>query len=455
MARLLQRTVHALPLLGALWLLRWLPSITDTPLQGVLLLPWRLDALTLTWIFVQTLAVALLPPVSWRDTSRALAALVLLLPALVFEHLLGLPVALIGIAVLLWQPRWLAAALFLLGGLIWLYLIGGAGWYTPETTTALISPIFGLLLAAAYVGINGYPVSLAHESVNPVGLALTPIWLLPLLRTLAWGPWPSGWALAVVLLGGATALWAAAAALWATDEQAIARLAQTWLGLALACIGLATPVGIASALFQLLTYALGVGLLFGPAPSRLWAAPLPLSAAFVAFWLVQGATAASGAFLLAAVIWLGALLSGIAIVRLRIADAGLYAPAQPDADRKPIFAWFVVVGSWCLGILAPLPLRYLIMPAVDVLQGGLTPFGLLDIWPWVGIAALDAGQRRVAVLPSIAVAILALVVAALVWLIARLLDQRAALVASEETDRSFWNHVRQRVWWARGARRRG
>lgn len=482
------RGLQALPAIATLVLLRWLPLISQpaqldgqrAAVQGVLLLPWRVDTLTLTLLLALTVGVALLP-LAPRDTLRALAALALLLVGLIFEHLLMLPLALLGVALLLWDWRWLLAGAMLLTGLTLLYRTGGAGWYTPATATALSSPLFLLLLAAAYIGLHGYPFGLLGHAPTSgtalLSLALQPIWLLPLLRTIGWGPWNSGWALATLLLGGTAALAAAASALWTTTPQTrVARIAGAWLGLALACLGLLTPVGVASTLWQILAYAVGLALLLSRSRWRLWAAPLPLSATFLASWLAQGASAASGTFLLTGVCWLVAIMTGLATLRLR--DEKL-APPAPG-----IFGGLATGLSLTLGVLAPLPLRWLIVPALDLLQGGLTPFGLLDIWPWIGLAALDSGQRRVAVLPSIAVALLALVVAALVWLMSRLLstgtpaphddpanvetaDQEllSQLLSAptahddptniETADQDWWAQLQRRVWWAGGAKRRG
>ena len=446
MMHLLRRGLQALPLLGALWLLRWLPQISENGLSGSWPLPWRLDALTLWFILTLTLGVALLP-LSRRDTLRTLAALLLLI-ALCGEHLLLLPIALIALAALLWNWRWLlAGALLTLGvGLLW--WAGGSTWSAPATA---ITPLaFLLILAACSIGLNCYPIAALPQPSDRLRQALQPIWLLPLIRTIEWGPWNSGWALAVVILGSATALWSSGNAIWTNDRaQRIEQIVGTWLGIALAGVGLLTTVGIASALWQLLAYALGIGVLLRAERGMLWAAPVPPAVGFVAAWLAQGATAASGAFLPAAVCWLATLLSGIAVLRLR---AETTAPTHAGT--------LIAVGlAVTLGVFAPLPLRWLILPAIEPLQGGLTPFGLLDIWPWVGIAALDAGHRRVAVLPSIAVAVLALVAAALVWLLARILGWvRLPSEADQEATgwtTTVWEHLRQQVWWSKRPNERG
>lgn len=450
MTRTLQHGLRMLPLLGGLWLLRFVPQIVEAPLRGTWPLPWRLDALTLCLIVGLTLGVALLP-LGWRDTLRALAAL-LLLGALPGEHLLLLPLALIGVSALLWSWRWLLAGALLSAGLGLVALAGGTTWSAPTTATAITSQSFLLLLAACAIGLNSYPIAVLSQRPDALRQALQPIWLLPLIRTIEWGPWNSGWSLAVLLLGGASALWSSGSALWIADrEQRIEHILGTWLGMALACVGLLTTVGVASALWLVLAYALGVGLLAQADRRIWWAAPVPPSAAFVAGWLAQGATAASGAFLLSGVLWLAMLFVGIAILRLRAETAAAWQPG--------ITATFAIGLTILLGLLAPLPLRWLIVPAIEPLQGGLTPFGLLDIWPWVGMAALDAGHRRVAVLPSIAVAVLALVVAALVWMLARVfgwvrLDGEGD-EQSPPRSAALWEQMRQQVWWIGGPKERG
>lgn len=458
MQRIIQRLLQAWPLLGALPLLRYLPTITTAPPAGVWPVPWRLDALAL--IFLLSLCASVALPalygsphslIPWSDTLRALTALGVLLPALLLDHLLALPAALVLASALVRSWRWAAAAGVLLAGLILLRIGGGTTWPAAETAGVLTPGVFLMLVAATCVGLPCYPAGLAHQRYDPVRLMLQPIWLLPLLRTFAWGPWHSGWSVAIVLLGGATALWSASTALWSTSEtERVERVVGTWQGLALACVGLATPVAAASALWQVLAYGLGLALLQPYASERgrsaLWAAPLPPSATFVACWLAQGAAAASGAFLLAAALWLATMLSGLAVLRLMSATRPSWRSA----------GWLLAACSIALGVVAPLPLRWLVMPAVELLQGGLTPFGLLDIWPWVGIAALDAGQRRVAVLPSIAVALMAVVSAALLWLLARLFGWSSAEAAGNPaTGTEAWTEIDGQVWWTRGTRRRG
>jgi hypothetical protein len=456
MNNLARRSCQVAPLLIALALLTLVPQIAIAPLSGILFVPWRLDALTLIFVVSLCLGVALpalhspaasLP--SWRAILLALARLAFLIPALLVEHLLGLPLALLVVGVLLRNWRWGAAASVLLCGLLLLRMAGARSWYEPQLLAALTSPVFLLLITSACAGLPCYPAALVNEQPRTEQLMLQPIWLLALLRTFSWGPWNSGWIVAVVLIGGATTVWSASIALWTDSErERVERVAGVWLGMALACVGLATPVGIASALWLVVVYPLGLALILPVQrnSSRLWAAPVPPSAIFVGCWLALAASAASGAFLLSAMIWFASLIYGLALLKNTPRSGNSWSGA-------PVLLLVLLLA---IGVLAPLPLRWLIMPAVELLQGGLTPFGLLNIWPWVGIAALDAGQRRVAVWPSIAVTALTLVGAALVWLLARLLGWPAPVV--EEHDNSepgVWTELRNHVWWARGTGRRG
>ena len=146
---------------------------------------------------------------------------------------------------------------------------------------------------------------------------------------------------------------------------------------------------------------------------------IPLTAPFVAAWMLMGASVAGGVALLAGVAWLVALLHGLAVA--------LWNGAAPSATHRPLLVAGILSGV--LGVGAPPIVRLLILPIVAQLQGGLTPFGDLNIWPWVGVAASDAAHTQVTTLPSIAIALLMLVLSALVYVVARLRVFRRAEVA--------------------------
>jgi hypothetical protein len=257
-------------------------------------------------------------------------------------------------------------------------------------------------------------------------------WLYPLARLYSLGPWNTGWSFATLLLGGAMALWHALSALTQTDERRrSALISLSYLGLALAGLGLGTSAGIAAGCYAVLTYLVLVASmeirdwrleiedpllqspisnLQSPITGWLLSGAIPLTAPFVAAWMLVGAGVAGGVALLAGVAWLVVLLGAL--------TATLRGAAWSSGALRPPLA--AAVASVILGVGAPLVVRALIDPAIEQLQGGLTPFGDINVWPWVGLAASDAAHTQVTTLPSIAVALLMLVLSALVYLVARL-----------------------------------
>jgi hypothetical protein len=131
--------------------------------------------------------------------------------------------------------------------------------------------------------------------------------------------------------------------------------------------------------------------------------------------MLVGASVAGGVALLAGVAWLAMLLNSLAAV--------LAGGLQAHSDRRPLL--IAAGASVVLGVGAPLVVLALIQPVVEQLQGGLTPYGDVNIWPWIGLASIDSARAQVTTLPSIAVAALMLVLSALVYLIVRLRDSWA------------------------------
>jgi hypothetical protein len=342
-------------------------------------------------------------------------------------------------------PTLLAAACLLLGyGAL---ALRDAARYDDRTAgAALDSFAFWFVLLAALIPL--IPMSSAEDQA-PGGknqAAIQPLWFLvygarffhfawlyPLARLYSLGPWNSGWSFATLLLGGALALWCACSAL--AQPQAAARnvrIQSIYLALALAGLGLSNSAGVVAACYGILVYlVLVVGRgsasleiidgeiddpisnLQSPVSSLLpWllSSALPLTAPFVAAWMLIGASVAGGVSLLAGVAWLVALLHGLAVA--------LWYGAIPAPARRPLLVAGVV--SVVLGVGAPPIARLLILPVVAQLQGGLTPFGDLNIWPWVGVAASDSNHTQVTTLPSIAIVLLMLVLVALVYVVVRL-----------------------------------
>ena len=315
----------------------------------------------------------------------------------------------------------------------------GALRYDARTAgAALDSFVFWFVLLAAVIPILDFRFQMLDLSTGPRSkIRLFDLfriaWLYPLARLYSLGPWNTGWSFATLLLGGGAALWAALAALTRPTDQH-SRAPRSFLGLALAGLGLGTGAGIAAACYGMLAYLiLTIGgwdtettaekqgmevsqsqVSRSPSLPVSWSrwllsGAIPLTAPFVAAWMLVGASVAGGVALLAGVAWLVVLLSGL--------TAALDG-AQAKGDRR---ALLVAAGaSVTLGVGAPLFTSALIQPAIEQLQGGLAPYGDVNIWPWVGLATIDAAHTPVTTLPSIAVAALMLVLSALIYLIARL-----------------------------------
>lgn len=420
----------ALASAALLWLVR------ETPLQ---LLPWiRIDGLGGFFMVVTcaALALAVWPARSRIDSLRALLAagtLALAYGATILP-IVALLYGVVGALEAAGRPTSSAPDLGLNRASA---LVRGAG---RRLQAAVVAVAFGSLLvgygalaldgALAYddrtagAALSGFgfwfvllaaAIPLSPLAAPPAGsfapLILRLAWLYPLVRLYSLGPWNLGWALAALLLGGALALWSSGRALAAPASDAWRALAgQAFGGLALAAVGLGSGAGIAAACYLMLAGALLDAWERGaPGDGAGWRLvdALPLAAPFVGLWMLIGAAVAGGVVALAGAAWLAGLLLGLRLV-IGGVDGG-----------TPGRAWL----SLGLGISAPLLVLALAEPAIAQLQGGLTPFGDVVVWPWVGLATLDAGSRQTAVLPSVAVAGLMLVLVALVYLVARARQQ--------------------------------
>lgn len=313
-------------------------------------------------------------------------------------------------------------ALCLLIGYGALALRGAASYDARSAGAALDSLAFWFVLLAALAPIVG--LARAKASFGPRGLlarCLAPAWLYPLARLYSLGPWNTGWALATLLLGGALAGWCAFAALFRHDAAGrAAALTAGALAGTLAALGLGTSAGVAAACYGLLSYILlvaggWVGQAGAPAVTGqaarwpwLFSSAFPFAAPFAASWMLIGASMAGGVPLLAGGLWLAALLAGLAwaVWGLPADGAGLHRA--------------VALASATLGVGAPLVVQAWIEPVAAQLQAGLGPYGEIHIWPWIGLATNDAAHIPVATWPSLALALLMLVLCALVYTLARL-----------------------------------
>lgn len=481
--------------LGALALL-WF--VYDTPLQATRFI--RADALSAFFLFVvfgglATAAVAQ-PQRGWPYWS-VLAALVLLVNYLATSTLLiaagyfalallmtpsirpgrmpfwPFPALLRALGayfqkVLLVAPAVLAGLCLLLGYslLAW----SGAWLYSDRMAGASLNGFtFGFVLLAATIPASSLLRTEYLETMVPAsdatagrsisdGLStaardvLRVAWLYPLVRLYSLGPWNSGWSFATLLLGGAAALWSAQALFADRDaRKCLDRGLLIYLGFALAGFGLSSSAGIVAGCYAVLSYVvLSVGghvetirhegSAFGSGSEQDSAQPtleyevaqavrwmlsgvVPFTAPFIAAWMLISAAAAGGIALLSGVVWLALLLKAV--------STGLVPEPRPSRRRR------IAAGiSLVLGVLSPIIVRMLILPVVQQLQGGLTPYGDINVWPWVGIATDDAAHTRVATLPSIAVVGLMIVLSALVYLLGRLRELLSVEVVQENTERA-------------------
>ena len=457
--------------------LRWLAFVLAALAAGVAALLWatrdapllssffRIDGLGLFFVFLAIIGAlrdVLVHSRRWRTTALFLAVSALTLTAratplialgyialavgsLPYGSRLRFPPALsaktlgstLG-AFVAAAPLPLAAACVATGYGI-LALRGVSTYDDRLAGAALDSFVFWFVLLGATFALVAFKVQSSkfkvHSHFETQNLVL--LWFYPLVRLYSLGPWNSGWGLATLLFGAATALWLAVGALRSSAGTYGVGLA----ALALACFGLGTSAGIAGGCYALLVCAaLGTH----HSQGRGFAEPGwpigQLVAPGVAIWLIIGAAVAGGSIALAGVAWVVALIGGLALV------------FTPQATQRSSIAYAGV--SLALGIGAPALIGLLITPAVAQLQGGLSAYGDLLIWPWVGLAVVNSAQVQVAVLPSVAVAVLMFVLVALLFLLKQLLAAPSSADDAKPgppiTYEGLLDALRQEVPWLGG-----
>jgi hypothetical protein len=356
-----------------------------------------------------------------------------------------------GRHVLLTAPLLLAAVCMGLGyGTL---ALRGVWFYDqPTAGLALDSLTFWFVLLAAVIPLAPLTPHTDEPHASPImdHSFLVIAWLYPLVRLYSLGPWNTGWSLATLLLGGAMTLWVAVRALGASGPDRTGLVSRGYAALALSGFGLSSGAGIAAGCFALLALALRASRSSHPATLSRWllSGAVPFTAPFVAIWMFAGAAAAGGVTALAAAGWMAGLLLVLVAV---LPGAG------PGPARAPVF-WSVV-----LGVAAPVVVLLAVQPAIVQLQGGLTPFGDIVIWPWAAIAVVDSARAEVALLPSVVIASLMLVLAALTLLVVRYLAHRNELppeagVEPDRADQTGGNalagFLQHEVPWLGGAARR-
>ena len=298
---------------------------------------------------------------------------------------------------------------------------------------AMDSLIFWFVLLAAVVP---YSRLVPPQSGGHLSVLWRIVWLYPLVRLYNLGPWNTGWSFATLLLGGAAALWLSLSALTHSREEIRPHhVSLSYAALALAGFGLSTNAGIAAGCYGLLTYVLLASLQHSDTdshevvqtPLTFWSlAPwalsgaIPFTAPFVAAWLLVGATVAGGVGIAAGVVWLVILLNALSM--------GLYMAS------RPVPQWRVpAVVSLVMGVGAPLVVLGAIDPVIKQLQAGLTVYGDVNIWPWIGLATRDSGSTPVTAFPTIATAAFMLILSALVYLLMRLRESFQPVAATPQS----------------------
>ncbi len=351
-------------------------------------------------------------------------------------------------------PLLAAAALAIgYGALAWR---GARTFDAPLAGAALDSFVFWFVLLAAAIPLLPPVGRLDADTDEKSSLNLFAYaWFYPLMRLYTLAPWNEGWSFATMTLGGGAMIWLTLGALTATTRARRAACnRRRFLALALAGIGLSNGAGLAAGCYAALVYLLLVvteetepdmeantgATVWGfpsSVPSWLLSGAIPLTAPFIATWMIVGAGAAGGVTMLAAVAWLTMLIGALPVV--------IDPPAIASRRR-----WFGGAISLALGVTSPLTLYLLIQPVIEQLQGGLSVYGDVNVWPWVGLAMVNSARTGITALPTIGAAGLMVVLSALVYLLSRLLRPKPAIDPSSPASIAYdevLNDLRRAVPW--------
>jgi hypothetical protein len=370
-------------------------------------------------------------------------------------------VVLAGVALLL-SDAVLQLALF---SIVSLLLFGDVGWdwYLALLFLGIASlpssvvPSLPVLIVATFVGIGGIspptplkvgssnvPAASSSRTTGPTSLVgradfLRPIWLFLLMRSLVNGPWPLQWTLLVPLVGIAAALWVVASSFVAGDDAGDRQLSLAALLLGFASLGFGTSLGVAATLWIVLLHSL---LLIRNDDTGGGTGTVPFLALLFATWWTAAAAAGARSMMPVGAAWLVGMAGGAAAL-LRSRFAGVRPWHILRRDRLLL----VLLGA--AGVASGVLTRFVAEPVVAQVGAGLSAFGLLDTWPWIGVAGLDPGHRRVAILPLAPVGLLLLVLAAMAWL-SRRLWLRRDVSPGEQADPFSIGAITRRVWWLPG-----
>jgi hypothetical protein len=426
-ARYTLRAVLALlPLAAGLALLRLLPTTAlavDQPAVG----PWRFDPLALIGCSIVPLA-AVRPRPLMKGLRTALAVAGLMVALLVTDPAPQM-LSLVLVSLLVVDglgPRWFVALA------IWAFVMLG---------TTLPGVSAGIVLHAAilmaFIGSGGLP-PIGQRDVSSE-IVLRPFWLFVMLRTLMFEPWPVPTVVAATTLGTLALAVIAHKLLRTTPAVEHERSLAALLMMAFVAVSQNTILGVVAALWALAMYAV---LAVATTPKTFAPFTTVCITFGVAGWWTAGALAAAGGFLGALVVCLTSVAVCIAVL---LQSVGIELPRLLMASRSRVMLLTVV-----LVLATPWATTTLALPVAQHLGAGLTAPGLLDVWPFIGVSALDAGHRRVTLAPSIVLGCLFVFVCGAVWLASRIRGHvDPTPVAPATLDDVVQRIIRARVWWLR------
>ena len=415
-----------LPLAIGLALLRLLPATAlavNQPAVG----PWRFDPLALIGCLILPSAAARPQPlleglrtalavaglmVALLVTDPALQVLSLVLVSLLVVHGLG--------------PRWFVALA------LWAFVT--LGTTLPGVSGGVVLHVAILM---AFIGGGGLP-PIGQRNVSSE-IVLRPFWLFAMLRTLMFEPWPVPTVVAATTLGTLTLAVIAHKVLRTTPPAGHERSLAALLIMAFVAVSQNTTLGVVAALWALAMYA---ALAVATTPKTFASITIVCITFGVAGWWTAGALAAAGGFLGTIVVCFTSVTVCTATL---LQSAGRERP-RPSVAGCSLMLLFIVA----LALATPWVTTTLALPVAQHLGAGLTAPGLLDVWPFIGVSALDAGHRRVTLAPSIVLGCLFVFVWAGVWLGSRIrghVDPTPVTPAS--SDDGAQRTIRARVWWLR------
>lgn len=413
-----------LPLAAGLALVRMLPEAIlalDQPVVGM----WRFDPLALIGCCILPLAAVRPQQEQGLRTTLAVGgcmlALLLANPTLqVLALVLASLLVVDGLG-----PRWfIALACF------------ASVTFAPTVLSIPASLPLYATIGMAFIGSGAVPWPGRH-GIAQAETVLRPFWLLVLLRTLVLEPWPIPTVVVATALGTVALAAITYAMVRSAPPTGRERMLAGVLVMAFIAASQNTTLGVVATLWALVMYAV---LAVTGRVTEFASLSVVCITLGVAGWWTAGAVAAAGGFLGAIVIcW----TTAGACIATFLGARSTRSTRMSNAGR-----FLVLMLSISLVLGSPWATTTLALPVAQGLGAGLTAPGLLDVWPFIGVSALDAGHRRITLMPGIMLGCLLLLVWAVTWLVSRI-GSRARAVQLGPSDDTALKVIRTRVWWLR------